>query len=72
MFSGHLPKNRKFDIEYYYYDPAKEEREGKRITFKRGMAFRKAAKTRSLIWSIALFAIVLYAISFLTRLGVNG
>lgn len=71
MFGNRLPKNRRFNIEYYYYDPEKEEREGRRITFKRGDAYRRAAKTRNLIWMIVLMAAVLYALYILGRIALR-
>jgi len=71
MFGSRLPKNRRFNIEYYYYDPAKEEREGRKITFKRGNAYRKAAKTRSLVWLVVLLAGVLYLLYHFSRIGLD-
>ncbi|MBN2415836.1 hypothetical protein JXO52_08330 [bacterium] len=71
MFGNRLPKNRRFNIEYYYYDPAREEREGRRITFKRSNSYRQAAKTRSLIWLVVLLAAVLYALYILGRIALR-
>ena len=68
MLGSRLPKNRKFSYETYYYNPKKEEREGRRIKFKRQRS-KSAAKTRSLIYLVVLLAMVVYLIYFLSRLG---
>ncbi len=69
MFGSGLPKNRRFKPEFFYYDPEKEEREGRRIQFKRNRLTKKTAKTRSLVWLIILFVLVLYALLYLGRIG---
>ena len=70
MLGRRLPKNRKFDYTPLYYDPKKEEREGKRIKFKRSYNLAKArAKQRSIIWLIVLVGFVLYFLHFLSRVG---
>jgi hypothetical protein len=68
MLGRRLPKNRKFTYEPRFYDPQKEEREGRRIHFKRKTT-RSAAKTQSLIWLITLLALVVYFIYFFGKLG---
>lgn len=68
MLGRRLPKNRRFSYEPYYYRPDKEEREGRRIKFKRKIT-KTAAKRRSLLWLIMLLALVIYMIYFLNRLG---
>lgn len=47
MLGRRLPKNRKFSYEPRYWDPEKEEKEGRRIKFKRKLS-KAAAKKRSL------------------------
>jgi hypothetical protein len=66
MLGSRLPKNRKFSIETRYYDPKKEEKEGRRIKFKRTLT-RKRAKSRSLVWLVMLLAIVFYILYLLNR-----
>ena len=68
MLGRRLPKNRKFSYEPRYYDPKKEEREGRRIKFVRKTT-KSAAKTRSLVWLVVLVGLVIYLIYFLSRLG---
>ncbi len=65
MFGRNLPKNRKFSIEYRNYDPKKEEKEGRRIKFKRTLS-RKSARNQSIIWLVILLALVVYFIYFLS------
>ena len=67
MLGRRLPKNRKFSYEPRYWDPEKEEKEGRRIKFKRKLS-KAAAKKRSSINLIILIAIVIYIIYFLSRL----
>lgn len=71
MFGSRLPKNRRFNIEFHYYDPEKEEREGRGIRFKRNTYTRKTARTRSLVWLMTLLALVLYALYYLSGIGAN-
>lgn len=68
MLGRRLPKNRKFSYEPRYWDSEKEEKEGRRIKFKRKLS-KAAAKKRSSINLIILVAIVIYIIYFLSRLG---
>ncbi|MFH1943592.1 MAG: hypothetical protein ABIL68_15945 [bacterium] len=68
MLGRNLPKNRKFSYEPFIYNPKKEEREGRRIQFKRKTT-KSAARTRSLIWLFILLGFILYMIYFLSRLG---
>lgn len=70
MIGSRLPKNRKFSYESYYYDPKKEEKEGRRLKFKRKTT-KSSAKVSSLIWLITLLALVIYMIYFLSSLGRN-
>jgi len=68
MLGRQLPKNRKFSYEPRYWDPEKEEKEGRRIKFKRKLS-KAAAKKRSSANLIILIAIVIYIVYFLSRLG---
>ena len=68
MIGRRTLKPRRFSYEPHYYDPKKEEREGRRIKFKRTRT-RAQARTRSLIWLFILFFLVVYVIIFLSRLG---
>ena len=70
MLGRRLPKNRKFDYTPQFYDPKKEEREGRRIKFKRSYHTAKArAKQRSLIWLLILAGFIYYLITIFTRMG---
>lgn len=68
MLGRRLSKPRRFSYEPRYYDPKKEEREGRRIKFKR-QGSRRNAKTQSLFWLLFLLVLVLYFIVYLGRLG---
>ena len=68
MLGSRLPKNRKFSYEPLYYDPEKDEQAKRRIHFKSN-ARKKAAKQRSLIWLITLFALALYFVIYFARIG---
>ena len=65
MFGRNLPKNRRFSIEYRYYDPKKEEKEGRRIKFKRTLS-SKSARNQSIVWLVILLALVVYFVYFLS------
>lgn len=68
MFGSRLPKSRRFNYEPRFYNPDKDEREKRRIDFKR--KYRKQqARQRSLIWLIALLILLLYVIFILSRIG---
>ncbi|MBN1783262.1 hypothetical protein JW948_19160 [bacterium] len=70
MLGRRLPKNRRFDYEPRFYDPKKEEREGRRIKFKRNYRLAKArAKQRSLVWLIILAGVVYYIITLFSRIS---
>jgi len=68
MLGRRLPKPRRFSYEPRYYDPKKEEREGRKIKFKRQRS-KSTAKARSLFWLIFLLAGVIYLLIFLSQLG---
>jgi len=68
MIGRRQPKSRRFSYEPLYYDPKKEEREGRRIKFKRKTS-KSDARTRSLIWLFFLVLVVLYVIYFVGKLG---
>jgi hypothetical protein len=70
MIGRNLPKNRKFNIEFRYYDPQKEEREHRQMKFKRNRSL-KQAKQRSVIWLFVLLIGVLYALYTLGRVGIK-
>ena len=72
MFGQRMPRNRKFDIEYHYYDPDKERREKKGIQFDRTYSRKQAVKTRSLIWLLGLAALVGYGIYYFGKIAING
>ena len=72
MIGVNLPKNRKFNIEFQYYDPKKDEREGRRIKFQRGRASKHAAKQRNIIWLVVLLVMVIFFIKYLIGLGTGG
>jgi len=67
MIGRRQPKARKFSYEPRYYDPKKNEKEGKGIKFKRNRS-RSAAKLRSIFWLIFLVALILYIILFLGQM----
>ncbi|MBN2030952.1 hypothetical protein JW824_12000 [bacterium] len=70
MLGRRLPKNRRFSYEPHYYDPKKEEKEGRRIKFQRKTR-KSTAKMRSLVWLFILLALVVYAIYFFGRMAVR-
>lgn len=70
MLGPRQPKARRFSYEPLYYDPKKEEQEGKKIKFKRNKS-KAAARNRSLIWLFFLILIVIYLIYFVGKLGQN-
>ena len=67
MLGRRLPKNRRFSYEPRFYDPKKEEKEGRQIKFKRERS-KSAARTRSLINLFILLGIIIYLIYFLSRI----
>ncbi len=67
MIGGRVPKPRRFTYEPRYYDPKKEEREGRRIKFKR-VRTKTQAKTRSLIWLFTLVFLIVYLILFFNQM----
>ncbi|RKY81954.1 hypothetical protein DRQ07_02670 [candidate division KSB1 bacterium] len=67
MLGTRLPRNRKFQIEYQYYDPEKEDRKHRSIKFTR-IRSKKAAQKKSLIWLFALLAFIVYLLYFLSKL----
>jgi hypothetical protein len=67
MIGRRVPKNRRFSYEPRYYDPKKEEREGRRIKFKRTRT-RAQARSRSLIWLITLLFLIIYLILFFNQM----
>ncbi len=68
MLGRRLPKVRRFSYQPYYYDPEKEEREGRKIKFRR-MRSSKSVKRRSLIWLFIILAFIIYFIIMLRRIG---
>ncbi len=70
MLGRRLPKNRRFSYETHYYDPKKEEKEGRRIKFQRKTR-RSTAKMRSLVWLFILLGLVVYVIYLLGRMTVQ-
>lgn len=66
MLGRRLPKNRRFNYDPLYYDPKKEEREGRHIKFQRKTR-RSTAKMRSLVWLFILLGLVIYVIYLLGR-----
>jgi len=68
MLGTRLPKNRKFNIEYQFYDPEKEDRKHRQIKFTR-IRSKKSAQKKSVIWLFILVAFILYLINSLSRLG---
>ena len=69
MTERKIPKNRRFSIEYRFYDPEKEEREGRKIKFRRNRS-KQEAKTKSAIWLFILLAGVVYALYALSKVGI--
>ena len=72
MLGRKLPKNRRFNIEFQYYDPAKDEREGRRIHFERGRYTRKAAKAHNMFWLILLVVMTYFIIRYLVGISAQG
>ena len=72
MFGSKIPKNRKFSIDFHYYDPDKERREKKGIRFERTYGRKQALKTRSLLWLLMLAALVGYLIYYFSRMAISG
>lgn len=69
MLGTRLPRHRKFNYEPRFWNPEQERREKKhRIEFKRSYLKRKA-KQRSLIWLFVLTAMVIWAMTFMARVG---
>lgn len=60
---GHRPKPRKFNYEFRYHDPKKEERRRRRIKIKR--PYKKTHQGRSIILLTLTLAFVVYIISIL-------
>lgn len=68
MIGRRLPKNRKFSYQPRFYDPEKEEKEGRGIKFKRQRS-KSVAKKRSLVNLIVLVGVLIYLVYFLSRLS---
>jgi len=72
MIGSKMPRNRKFNIEFQYYDPDKEEREGHRIKFERGRIGRKSARAMGLFWLMILAVMTFMAIRYLIGVSAGG
>lgn len=60
---GHRPKPKKFDYQFRYHDPKKEERRRRRIKIER--PHRKNHQGRSILLYALGLALVVYIISIL-------
>ncbi|NQT24487.1 hypothetical protein HQ585_03965 [candidate division KSB1 bacterium] len=67
MLGSRLPKNQRFTYEPRFYDPKKDEREKRRVDFRKSYR-KKQAKQKSLIWLGALVILVLYALYILSKI----
>ena len=68
MLWARLPKNRKFDIEFQYYNPEEENKKHRQIKFTR-IKSKSMARKKSLIWLFVLVIFVIYLINLFSKLG---
>ena len=60
---GHRPKNKKFEYQFRYYDPKKEERKRRRIKIER--PHKKHHQGRSVLLYALILSFIVWLISAL-------